>query len=194
MSALNELQSRVEQTANHRFIASRRLKYHQRFSTWVVALSSLAILLVPSFGVLGATRLSAEQINAIEAVLAAFVLVYSLLLGLEDYSLQSDRLHRCGIDLSSLSRRLERLSEIGITDKAFSEALEEYTMILKGFDNHNYLDVLLYRLQKKRAREWAPWELFATRVSVAGRILFGFLHYLLMAVFICAAVVTVLMI
>ena len=104
---VRELLRRTKITTKSRYRASERLERHHKLSQWTVALISAALVFVPlaqSFGI--ASGLKIVYLNATQATLAVLVLVYSLLLGQENFVSRAQSMHRNGIELGRFARKL----------------------------------------------------------------------------------------
>lgn len=171
-------------TARVRYIAARRLAYHQRFSTWVVAGASLSLAAAqwrPGFH-------KAALEPHVHAVIAVVILVYTLLLGLENWSAKSERMHRCGIDLDALTRTMQAHRREALEPEAVDEFAQQYATVLAGQDNHALVDFLVDRLQ--RPDGCGRGYLIRASMSVIVRVLIGFSHYLVVLGIVMWLVVT----
>ena len=84
------------------------------------------------------------------------VLVYSLLLGQENFVSRSEAMHRNGVELGKFARKLSGLSE---DYEKYDELVEEYYNILEKYENHKPVDYLFTRLHKKPVvlNEWPEY-------------------------------------
>ena len=174
------LQRKIQITAACRYVASRRLIYHNRLSRWTTALASATLMVLPILGPLGAgNQLGDSVLRLVQFSLALFMLVYSLLVSGEDYSLEADRMHRCGVELTSLALQLGRYIERGnLSDLKKSE--EKYYTILKNSPNHTEADYYTASLQRTaKGEQDANWkQVVRWRVGAILRGTLGYLHYL----------------
>src|SRR5262245_13249635 len=102
-----ELHRKITKTAKARFVAANRLTLHYQLSQWTVALASAALLILPlvqAFGV--SVNSSPQQLNVLQSILAVVVLVFSLLLGAENFGLKAEKMHRCGMELNQLDQEM----------------------------------------------------------------------------------------
>lgn len=159
---LGELYRRLRLTAGARFNAARRLTRHDTLAQWSLALSSVALVglgLVHALGI--ETALSPRALNVIQVILAVLVLVTSLLISRDNFALRADRMHRCGIALNTLKRRMEPRLAMTHDESFFQSVSEEYDRILNEHENHEPVDYDLYRFEK--AAEFYPefkgWQL-----------------------------------
>lgn len=141
-----ELLRRAEKTTKARYSASDRLERHHKFSQWTVSLISTALVFVPmmqAFDVdLGA---KAIYLNATQAVLAVLVLVYSLLLGQENFISRSEAMQRNALELGAFSRHLAG-SITTISQEEYKSYVNAYYDILQKYPNHKPIDYLYTQL------------------------------------------------
>jgi hypothetical protein len=146
---LKELYRRIRLTAGARFNAARRLWRHDRLAQWSIALSSVALIVLALVQAVGIeTTVSSRALSVVQVSLAVLVLVISLLISRDNFALQAYRMHRCGLELNRLKRRIEpRLASLH-DDDFFCNVSEEYYGILCEHENHAPIDYDLYRLNK----------------------------------------------
>jgi SMODS and SLOG-associating 2TM effector domain family 5 len=90
----DDLDRAMQIAAKCRFKASRRQRSHKQIAQGTIALLSLELIIVPTLLLGGLkTEFSPEMTAAIQICAAAFVLVYSLLIGGGEYSLKEHRHH-----------------------------------------------------------------------------------------------------
>ena len=169
--SFKELHRKVDKVSRLRYNAADRLKRHQQFSQWITTLLSVILIIVPLLQALKVkTNVSDQFLNAIQVFLAVLILAYSLLLGIENYSSRSEKMHTCGLELSSLAREIYPYLEIeneallgillyrlsrkprrtendSFLYKRFSE---KYQSILEKYENHSQIDNNLYDLEIRR--------------------------------------------
>jgi len=136
----NELLRRAEKTTKARYSASDRLERHHKFSQWTVSLISTALVFVPmmqAFDVDLGTK--ALYLNATQAVLAVLVLVYSLLLGQENFISRSEAMQINALELGAFSRQLA--GSVGtISLEEYKSYVNTYYDILHKYPNHKPID------------------------------------------------------
>jgi len=146
---LEELLRRTRITTKCRYRASERLERHQRFSQWVVALISAALVFIPLLQVFGISAgIGAIYLNATQATLAVLVLVYSLLLGQENFVSKAQAMHRNGVELGRFAIKLAGFSGAA-SDEEYSQLTEQYYNILEKYDNHKPVDYLFTQLSER---------------------------------------------
>jgi hypothetical protein len=137
-------------TAKTRFRSATRLSYHQKVSQWAIALSSVVLVVAAILGMQDDTRRALPRAPEIEVILSVFVLALSLLIGMDNYNVRSDRMHTCSLELNDLVRRYRVLDET-----CYNELANAYGQILNKFENHQSVDyekTILHNLTKE-ARE-----------------------------------------
>ena len=175
----SDLHRKSSLTGAARFAASTRQAAHAKASQWSVAILSVVLIIVSVGQALGLLRsVPNEQLTLLQVGISTLVLVFSLLLGLENYAVRSERSHRCGLELNEVARRAEALVGSGATVEKYTELCEAYERILAQHENHEQLD---YLMQKSRWRKnypagWFPW--IADAVTSRARYIATFWPYL----------------
>lgn len=150
IAKFGELHRRVRLTAGARFRAARRLARHDKFAQWTIALLSVGLIVVPLLQALKVTTgLSVEQLNVLQIVLAVLVLVFSLLLSRDNFSVRADKMHRCGLELGQLERDLFGLLVTGADDRIYKDMSDRYFDILQQHENHEDVDYEMFKLWRK---------------------------------------------
>jgi hypothetical protein len=189
-----ELHRRVSVTAGARFQASRRLARQAKFAQWTIALLSVVLVfvsLVPALGL--PTEISTPYLNAIQVGLAVLVLVYSLLIGMDNYSVRADKMHRCGMELGRVERKLQTFLTREGTDANYESLSEQYFEILNQYENHEDVDYgfqQLTALRKKHKEFFSKpyWnEVLPVAVSTYVRYWVGFSHYVILSLIVVYA-------
>jgi hypothetical protein len=165
---LNELNNKFDDldramqiAAKCRFKASRRLRSHKQIAQVTIALLSLELIVVPTLLLGGLkTQFSPGMTAAVQICAAAFVLVYSLLIGNGEFSLKEHRHHQCGMEINRLVRDLKPYKGLDDHDAEYQEVIDRYDECLSKYENHgekDYREVLLEGFLKtdpKNARIW----------------------------------------
>jgi len=137
---VEELLRRTSKTTKSRYRASERLEQHHKFSQWTVALISSALIFIPLLQTFNVDlNLSSQILNSVQSILAVLVLVYSLLLGQENFISKSEAMQRNGVELGRLSRKIVVYDET-ISDNDYNKLVEEYYSILEKYENHKPVD------------------------------------------------------
>jgi hypothetical protein len=148
----DDLDRAMQIAAKCRFKASRRLRTHKQIAQVTIALLSLELVIVPTLMLGGLkTVFSAEMTAAIQICAAAFVLVYSLLIGGGEFSLKEHRHHQCGLEINRILRELKPFKGIQDNDTEYQRLREEYDTCLDKYENHDekdYREVILENFRK----------------------------------------------
>jgi hypothetical protein len=181
---IEELLRRTKITTKSRYRASERLERHHKFSQWTVSLISAALVFVPMMQAFNIQLgIDAIYLNATQAVLAVLVLVYSLLLGQENFISRAEAMHRNGVELGRFARKLAGMRS-AIGDAEYTVLTEEYYDILEKYGNHKPIDYLFTQLTEKPSGR-SEWALYAVR-WVKARLITAliFSHYFLAMAFV----------
>lgn len=144
---ISELLRRVKITTSSRYGASLRFKSHHRISQWTVAFISIGLLVIPMAQAWGLTiGIDNQKLNFIQSILAVLVLVYSLLLGQENFISRSEAMHRNGVELGKFARKLKPYIR-SYTETQYSDLVEEYYSILEKYENHEIVDYYATKLE-----------------------------------------------
>ena len=181
---LHELLRRTKITTKSRYRASERLERHHKLSQWTVSLISAALVFVPlaqAFGI--ANGIQAIYLNATQATLAVLILVYSLLLGQENFVSRAQAMHRNGIELGRFARKLAGKGD-SVPDNEYFQLAEEYYDILDKYENHKPIDYLYTRLAETptNANEWVIFVGLWVKARFITAMIFS--HYLLAIAFV----------
>ena len=175
---VSELLKRTKMTRKSRYKASERLATHQKVSQWIVAFISCTLVFIPLIQVFEVEiTISNQLLNSFQSILAVMILVYSLLLGQENFVSKSEAMHRSGVELGKFARKL-KIFENAHDDQKYSELVEEYYAILEKYENHKHVDYLFAKLYYKSeySKGWIP----DIGLWIKAYVLqyFGFIHYL----------------
>ena len=181
---LKELLRRTKITTKSRYRASERLERHHTLSQWTVSLISAALVFVP---LVQAFRISvgidAIYLNATQATLAVLVLVYSLLLGQENFVSRVHAMHRNGVELGRFARKLAGKGD-DVPDNEYFHLAEEYYDILDKYENHKPVDYLYTRLATTPTSrsEWVVYCGLWIKARVTTMLIFS--HYIIAMAFV----------
>lgn len=149
-NTFKELYRKVDIVARIRYDAARRLRTHQKLSQWVITFLSLLLILVPLLQALDVPlRHSENFLNAVSVFLAVLVLVYSLLIGMENYAGRAEKMQNCGTELSYLTRELYPYRELDHEENAYKDFSLKYQIILEKHENHEPIDFKQFTLERK---------------------------------------------
>ncbi|MGH9963087.1 MAG: SLATT domain-containing protein, partial [Pyrinomonadaceae bacterium] len=181
---LHELLRRTKITTKSRYRASERLELHHKLSQWTVSLISVALVFVPlvqTFGI--SAGIEVIYLNATQATLAVLVLVYSLLLGQENFISRAQAMHRNGVELGRFARKLAGKGD-AVSDEEYSALAKEYYDILEKYENHKPIDYLYTRLADtpSNRNEWAIFIGLSIKARLISLVIFS--HYIAAILFV----------
>lgn len=139
-----------------RFKASDRLKAYATFSNWLFTLLSLLLIiasLLDVYNILCTTKFYGfYQIS-----LAITILVFFQVIANSHYEKRALHFHQCGIEISKLLQKFKYIKVKEIKDSTYEDTkyedkikriLNEYSSILKRYENHDTVDYLEYKKYK----------------------------------------------
>ncbi|WLG13515.1 SLATT domain-containing protein [Psychrobacter cibarius] len=139
--SFNNLYKKIDATSKTRFHASRRLRFHSKFSTYTVVLISLGLILI---SLMQAYRLGKNIDNDLVALIQIFstiaVLVYSLLIDKNDYSNLSEKMYSCASKLGELKQGIHPYLDEKHNQTLYDGFRDSYHQILKLFETHSNND------------------------------------------------------
>ncbi len=171
----SELHDRINKTCKGRFQADKRLKAHASWAVWSITLTSILLILISlldGFDLIASY--SSKQISVIQILASIFILCYSLILTMKNYSVDAVKMHRCGLELSDLLFEVHPFVEQPGTDDDYDRLREKYAHILSRYDNHDDIDHLIIKSKNKKLYTTTKWEDLKTTVRYWG----GFWHYI----------------
>ena len=154
----HKLYGRVSKTAASRFNASRRLRIHNAASLWTISLFSLGLILVSLLQALALPLpYSDKLVNLIQVFLSITILVISVILTMNNYGIRAERFHACGLEMSEIALKLERVEREDGTIEDYNAFADEYSEILRRYDNHEQIDFMFMKLQKPQHYSEPRW-------------------------------------
>ena len=137
-----------------RFKASERLVRYASLSNWVFTIISLSLIvttLMKSYNIVPLRE--GEFLDFFQLVLSITILVVFQIIVSSDYSVRALRFHQCGMEISAEMRKLENIciedTPNNKREDKIKRSINEYTSILKRYDNHKYVDYLVFALQEE---------------------------------------------
>jgi hypothetical protein len=142
-------------TSNCRYRAAIKLGMKNDISFVATTILSLGLILTPLLQNSGMPLSFSPSIaNGMQLFFAVCVLVYSVIISKAGYGVRSERLNRCGDDLKSLARDLDReIKNKSLTDEDIKNYGERYSIIVSSSENHEDNDYLISRLHMSRDYE-----------------------------------------
>lgn len=201
----DELNRLVDITAKARYRASTRLGTHGMWSQWTLSLLAIGLIIVSVVTLSGIpTNFSEKYSDVMQIIFSVVILTYSLLLGMGNFAARAERLHRCGMELSRIVRKIKpyKGKDDEEHDSIYSDLSREYYDCLEKYENHKDVDFLSSRLEIERRKGypdkteedgWASYVYkvlgtFYSRmklwVSIRLRLLVAFCHYPLSLAFV----------
>ena len=139
----NRLLRKISIVFKNRFEASARLAFHHKVSQWTIAMTSVALVIASLLSMESGAVKALPHAGEIEIIIAVFVLVLSLLIGMDNYPLRADKMHICALELNDLHRRFSVMDEL-----SYIELAKEYNEILSKFENHGKVDNYFTQLRE----------------------------------------------
>ena len=158
--AYEKLGDNVYLVTKNYFAASKRLALHNSASQWTLSLLSLGLIVIPLLTVTKIPMRYPQNIVDFGSIsLAVGVLMFSLLLGTNSYSVRSDRMHHAGLELNELMREMRYL----VNDpegkvRQYRDFDKRYGNILQRYENVDDVDYTKGKISIIR-KEPVPWSL-----------------------------------
>lgn len=111
MDILDELSDKIWTTKKSRFAASSRMRNNHAVSSWSIAVSSIAVIVINMLVFLDAYKAKSEIISVLTICLSVTTLVISLMVERMDYSGRESNYHRCALDLDFLNQQIRLFKE-----------------------------------------------------------------------------------
>ncbi|WP_289039092.1 SLATT domain-containing protein [uncultured Zobellia sp.] len=150
-----ELNFKFWTTKGARFVASHRLKSVNKLSSYSLGFLSAYLIilgLLSVFEVGPETPISAKNFALISTSLSILILVFSQLEGFNDYRLRAEKFHDCALEISELYNKLRYLKTSSMKQDEINKLSEnlsiEYSNVLKKYENHKYIDFLMFKTTK----------------------------------------------
>ena len=147
----SELNRRVKLTSKARYNASRRLTLRKNLSQWTLALLSVSLILI---SLVSASEIDikfdGKYVDIMQIIFAVLVLTYSLLLATGDYSARSVKIHRCGMELGRLARKIKPYETGEDATGKYDEFANDYYNCLEKYENHENVDYLVSDYTSRR--------------------------------------------
>lgn len=152
-----ELNFKFWTTKGARFIASHRLKTINKLSLYSIGFLStyLIILGLLSFFENGNKLLfTTNYLPIISISISILILIFSQLEGSNNYRLRAEKFHDCALEIGNLYNKLRCLKTSNLEKEYINKQSEnlsfEYNDILKKYENHEYIDYLMFQTTKKK--------------------------------------------
>lgn len=149
-AAIEKLCKAMDVTYGARFEAERRLRRHDQIAQHTLTFQAVVLIAVPVFGLAGFPRFSSNAVNAIQVILAVFVLVLSLLLGQRNLLLRAVALNRSARAMLHLHKQLEIVRRRAVTEQEYLRFNRKYAKLIELSEPHRRIDYLVIRLHRRK--------------------------------------------
>ena len=164
------LRMRISQKC--RYNASARLHRSYRFRLFTSMMFAVGLMVIPLLQNSPiALGFSPAVIAMVQVLLAAGILVFTVIAGKAGFELRADRLNQEGDALKELSRRLGRYMAAGVTDLRLEEYHHQYAALTSGKEAHLRSDYLQACLEMKE--DFPMW--IGKRLMVRGLLVLSIL-------------------
>ena len=150
-----ELNFKFWTTKGARFVASHRLKSINKLSSYSLGFLSAYLIilgLLSVFEIGPELLISTKHFALISTSLSILILVFSQLEGSNDYRLRAEKFHDCALEISELYNKLRYLKTSSMEqdeiNKLSGDLSVEYSSVLKKYENHIYIDFLMFQTIK----------------------------------------------
>lgn len=172
-----ELYDRMVKTSACRFAANDRLRAHHNISLWTITFFSMGLIAIPLIETFGLrTNFSSNYTSFIQVFLAVVVLVISLLLNMASFSVRAEKMHQCGLLVSTLARKVHRHMNEESSSVKYDDFVKDYDNILQRVENHSRVDYL-YAKKNLTSHYSNPWYF---PIIARFQYLFQFLPYIVL--------------
>ena len=151
-----ELNYKFWTTKGARFLASHRLKTINKLSLYSIGFLSTYLIII---GLLSIFEISNEllfttkYLPLISISISILILIFSQLEGSNDYRLRAEKFHDCALEIGDLYNKLRCLKTSSKDEEYINKQSEDlsikYCDILKKYENHKYIDFLMFQTTKK---------------------------------------------
>lgn len=158
----DELYRQLEFARKARYNASRRLRTYHLFSQITPAFIALGLIVIPLVDILRlGNNYSPRYVDFMQIVFAVALLMYSLLLGIGDFSARAERMHICGLSLGRIAKLLfpfkEKLDSEEL-DEEYKYFINAYYDCLEKHENHTHVDYLAAKYELLGYGNEHKWE------------------------------------
>ena|SRR5690606_16951310 len=151
-SFLEELSLKVWTTKGARFHADQRLRAKARMSSISMSIFSAYLIIASLISVfVGDYKLNFQLINYFVAALSIILLVVSQYENAQDYKLRAEKLHDCGLEISTIYNEIRIFKTLAPSPteeriKLFCENVAaRYQAILSKYENHLPIDYAMFK-------------------------------------------------
>lgn len=152
-------------TAKARFNASNRIKKRQRFYVFAITVFTVTQIVLSVFliSLTGAQSLAIKVATTLSIGISVFVALISNSEPMTKDALDSYLLHKCGMSLMSLNKKIK--NEINIDKNRLDAFSDEYDRIICDCNlNHDDIDYDLVRIENNEIPKKDHWKIYALNI------------------------------
>ena len=141
-NSFENLYKKVDATSKTRFNASRRLKSHSKYSTYIIVFISLCLILISLMQAydLG-INIKSNWVVLIQVFASITVLIYSLLIENHNYSNLSEKMYSCASKLGDLKQKIHPHLENNKHEVIdYNDFRKKYKSIFRFYETHSVND------------------------------------------------------
>jgi len=184
-------------TSRTRFIASRRLKSKDTRSSKAIAFLSAYLIVFTLSDYVFFKELdnyNSGYILLLNVTFSILILIFSQMESSQSYGIRAVRFHECGLEVSSLYKKLRKLKsryDGHEKDEDFYKEVEEidkeYDLTLKSYENHELIDFELFKSNYPKYEDhslscWDVW-MIKQRHYIKDVLVYHIVTYVPMIVF-----------
>lgn len=171
----NKLINKIWFTYSARIKAHKRISQNNLFANLLLCLYSLSATIC-SVAALSNGSFLGRNTSILLIVLSLIIFIFSLLLGSYNFSLRAYLMRDNYIDLQELYNKLEYSDDLDFD--SLKKYVEEYSSILRRYENHSSIDDISHRFSTKTTRDLTVCEYIFFFIYKTSRFLFYFILFL----------------
>lgn len=171
----NKLINKIWFTYSARIKAHKRISQNNLFANLLLCLYSLSATIC-SVAALSNGSFLGRNTSILLIVLSLIIFIFSLLLGSYNFSLRAYLMRDNYIDLQELYNKLEYSDDLDFD--SLKKYVEEYSSILRRYENHSSIDDISHRFSTKTTRDLTVCEYIYFFIYKTSRFLFYFILFL----------------
>lgn len=171
----NKLINKIWFTYSARIKAHKRISQNNLFANLLLCLYSLSATIC-SVAALSNGSFLGRNTSILLIVLSLLIFIFSLLLGSYNFSLRAYLMRDNYIDLQELYNKLEYSDDLDFD--SLKKYVEEYSSILRRYENHSSIDDISHRFSTKTTRDLTVCEYIYFFIYKTSIFLFYFILFL----------------
>lgn len=171
----NKLINKIWFTYSARIKAHKRISQNNLFANLLLCLYSLSATIC-SVAALSNGSFLGRNTSILLIVLSLIIFIFSLLLGSYNFSLRAYLMRDNYIDLQELYNKLEYSDDLDFD--SLKKYVEEYSSILRRYENHSSIDDISHRFSTKTTRDLTVCEYIYFFIYKTSIFLFYFILFL----------------